>query len=558
MSSRLRVRRDGGNPNPIAPSSSGASYRPILAPYSVSTTENPASIQQNPPNLNHSNSTSNNNLHNSHHLDMNPQEYVQQNNYHYSNQWKPNNNNPNNSNNNAYSIPFMKIPLSITHLIIVSVGFTLFFIVLFSSSSSHPSSSANTNSSQNENTFIPQQQHRSNVDSTNSIHSQSPYEAHSSSKKQFGSTHYQHTQHGSAENHDFLSAIHDENEHNSNSEPNQLSHHGDHQRTGIVESNQDISIDQDEDHHQQENSEHDQEPLHGDGLEMEKKKMRIAEDGFASDFVFTREPIFQAPSSKLRDKLAGRALIPSVIPDAEDILKQRYASRIIVSEKSKMLYCPVPKAGNSNWKVLIRKHEGFANYRQLDIANNKNLNGLKYLHQMDPHQIDAILNDPSWFRFAIVRNPYERHLSAYLNKFVQKHVSSAEYKLFYKQLTSYNISDEQIEQSNKPTFLEFTQRIASRRPEYMNEHWAPQHYICGFGMIPYDFIGRLETIADDSNVVFEALGWENEVFPSQKQIGFVSSGANKKLDEFYDDQVFQEVSSKFSRDFDILQYTRHT
>jgi len=286
------------------------------------------------------------------------------------------------------------------------------------------------------------------------------------------------------------------------------------------------------------------------------RKARMDKEGFLADFTFSREPMFATESESLREQLRGRALIPTTIPPGAEIVKQKFADRIIVSEKNKMLYCPVPKAGNSNWKVLIRKHEGFSNYKLLDVANNKNINGLTYLSQLAPERVDEIMRDPSWFRFSIVRDPYKRHLSCYLNKFQNKAKVSQEYQNFYKQLIHYRFTPEEIVAAEKPTFREFTQHILKKHPQYLNEHWAHQYYICGFGMVPFDFIGKLENIVNDSAVAFEALGWHGESFPSQAQIGFHSSGTSSKTAEYYDDAIYDAVSQKFARDLEILEYPR--
>ncbi|KAA8490829.1 Carbohydrate sulfotransferase 14 [Porphyridium purpureum] len=293
------------------------------------------------------------------------------------------------------------------------------------------------------------------------------------------------------------------------------------------------------------------------GVDVKTYNAMVAKVGFFSTFEVTRDPIFRAPSVSLQQKLQGRALVPVGAIDGEMIRKQRFAERIIVSEKNKMVYCPVPKAANSTWKVLIRKHEGFADYKSLQVANMKSANGLTYLKDFSAERIEEILTDPSWFRFLVGREPFTRHLSAYLNKFMNKPTISEEYHNYYRQLMHFGLSAKEITERPRPTFAEYTAEIRRKNPEYHNEHWAPQYYICGMSLVPYDFVGKLEQIDQDSQIVFEALGWHGESFPSQKEVGFLSSGTKSKKAEYYSKHavLIDDLLQKFARDFELLQYS---
>lgn len=105
-----------------------------------------------------------------------------------------------------------------------------------------------------------------------------------------------------------------------------------------------------------------------------------------------------------------------------------------VSEKAKVMYCPVPKAANSNWKYLIRKYEGFEDYTDLAKAHDRSQSGLKYLQDFNADSLTALLNDPTILKFTFVRDPFSRTLSCYLNKFNSKEKDGEEYKVYMAQL----------------------------------------------------------------------------------------------------------------------------
>jgi len=69
----------------------------------------------------------------------------------------------------------------------------------------------------------------------------------------------------------------------------------------------------------------------------------------------------------------------------------------------------------SRWRRLTRKAEGIAEWKDAN-AHNYKLNGLTYLAQLDPATASALMNDPQYLSFVIVRNPFVRILSAYIDK----------------------------------------------------------------------------------------------------------------------------------------------
>lgn len=89
----------------------------------------------------------------------------------------------------------------------------------------------------------------------------------------------------------------------------------------------------------------------------------------------------------------------------------------------------------------------------------------------------------------------------------------------------------------------------------MNEHWAPQTYLCGVGLFPYDFVGKLEDIATHAPKVIKwmANGRESH-FPTQEEIKFSSMGANEQMNQFYNEEIKKKVYQTFSEDFSRLQY----
>ncbi|CDF38105.1 Carbohydrate sulfotransferase [Chondrus crispus] len=261
--------------------------------------------------------------------------------------------------------------------------------------------------------------------------------------------------------------------------------------------------------------------------------------------------------------LAGIALLLAVAPRGEDkplaALLARPPPHIIVSEVARLVFCPVPKAASSNWKYLIRRWERVPDFANLSRAHRPATSGLRYLADYAPAEAEAILRDPTYFRFVFVREPYARLLSCYMDKFrnTDPEYVRAEYRTFLAALKGWTFArDVDVERDPRLTFAHFVQAVADMPVQDMNAHWMPQTAYCAIGVLPYDFVGRMENLKQDVDYVFRRLGRVGNRFPTQNQIGFPPSGASPTLaDELYDNDLRAKVRAIYEPDFRILRYT---
>ncbi len=63
-----------------------------------------------------------------------------------------------------------------------------------------------------------------------------------------------------------------------------------------------------------------------------------------------------------------------------------------------------------------------------------------------------------------------------------------------------------IELSDPITFQQFVSVVCRQSLEEMNAHCRPQYYEGRFGVVKYDFIGRVETLPGDLVYAFERIG----------------------------------------------------
>lgn len=294
---------------------------------------------------------------------------------------------------------------------------------------------------------------------------------------------------------------------------------------------------------------------------------------------------------------------PPVPPVAGDITRRPWAARIIVSERRKLLYCPIPKAANSNWKYLLRRLEGYGDYANLSKLHTPALSGLRYLSDYSAGEAAALLGDPTYTKFVFVRDPYTRLLSAYMDKIASTEgvFVHAELRGFLAHLMGWRWVKARlasvggglgavdgasggtdvaaggaaggdaggadaggggghglgggIERAPRPSFRSFVDELLKAPPATMNAHWAPQSLLCGFGEMPYDFVGRFEHLAADAAALLAHIGAPAGVaFPSQADIGFPPSGAEAVAEDFWSLELMLKARLVYDVDFHTLGY----
>ena len=133
------------------------------------------------------------------------------------------------------------------------------------------------------------------------------------------------------------------------------------------------------------------------------------------------------------------------------------------------------------------------------------------------------------FKFAFVRNPYSRTLSAYLDK-VARDLPS----------------DEKVHR-----FADFITDL-ERGKLHSNAHWAPQSSLLLLPRGQFDFIGKTETLDHDLSTVLQRLCPEDA--PPIKSTLSNATGANRKLMTYYRDDLAARVLHLYRDDFRLFDF----
>ncbi|XP_075992675.1 carbohydrate sulfotransferase 11 [Anticarsia gemmatalis] len=245
-----------------------------------------------------------------------------------------------------------------------------------------------------------------------------------------------------------------------------------------------------------------------------------------------------------------------------DDLPRSQLEHILIDEERKLLYCYVPKVACTNWKRVLMILAGkWNNTDVLSIPGNlAHAPGMfRNLSAVSRPERDFMLEN--YHKMIIVRNPFERLLSAYRNK-LEGETPSAKYfqdRVGRRIIKVYreNPSNESLEYGNDVTFKEFALFLTNKSEELAdvvnNEHWAPITNLCHPCLIKYTLVGKYETLLDDSLLALNTINAHNVEFPRLAHTG----GTAEKLHTYFsqlDLPLIRRLYKLYKHDYRIFNY----
>ena len=161
------------------------------------------------------------------------------------------------------------------------------------------------------------------------------------------------------------------------------------------------------------------------------------------------------------------------------------------------------------------------------LTNNTDIDINKY----------SIKFDNSWqnyFKFTIIRNPWDRLCSCWNDKLNREDVKP----YYYKKLgldTPMNID-----------FNQFILLLSQGGQLNSDIHWKPLHKL--FPVKSLDFIGRFENLQNDFNIIC------NKIRIPPKELPYFNKTKHKHYTEYYDDETREIVARKYAKDIEYFGY----
>lgn len=226
----------------------------------------------------------------------------------------------------------------------------------------------------------------------------------------------------------------------------------------------------------------------------------------------------------------------------KDFVNANYLCHL--SANFRYLYVATPKVGFTKIKKLLYEAEQGRPVKDEFVLHDPVFSPL--LEPIDDIDIlNTALASPDWFRFCFVRNPFTRLISCY----IQKIVSSGEQR--QRLLPVLGLAPD----APTPSFEEFVRLVSDQEDAARDIHWASQHYLLRPDLVNYDFVGRMERMAEDLRHVCGRLS----ITPFEPlEIKMHRVGGVETTAGYYDDALRRLVARTYARDFDVFGYDPET
>ncbi len=162
-------------------------------------------------------------------------------------------------------------------------------------------------------------------------------------------------------------------------------------------------------------------------------------------------------------------------------------SYYFINHNLKIVYCSIPKNACTLFKNLIVDNSD--NKKEYDLSQQN-------IHQFLANRRDNIfpllscLESPDYFKFVILRNPFARLASAYLDKFAKHPFPESFARDVIREVQQFLGLEINIEKSI--TFNQFIKYLARTKDRNLNDHWRPQNTF--IGSVKFDLVGQFENL----------------------------------------------------------------
>jgi hypothetical protein len=203
----------------------------------------------------------------------------------------------------------------------------------------------------------------------------------------------------------------------------------------------------------------------------------------------------------VRKNTSNTTMLPSDL-----IYSRDWWEKPTVIEEYKLIFFTIPKVACTEWKFLFRKMSGLSYYSKegenVSLYQNPKTNGLMTLDKYPLSEAERMMNSPDWTKAIFLREPKERIVSAFLNKFTKdkdyfRQKCCREDKL--PNAKDRRHCDNMMDIRNFTYFLD-------RTLDCKDPHWAPQFPVVDekwWGSM--NFIGSMESVSSDAKKLLESL-----------------------------------------------------
>ncbi|XP_021965269.1 carbohydrate sulfotransferase 8 isoform X2 [Folsomia candida] len=230
-----------------------------------------------------------------------------------------------------------------------------------------------------------------------------------------------------------------------------------------------------------------------------------------------------------------------------------------VKTKKSLVWCKVPKAGSTTLTKMFLRLAGAK-----DISNTTRIHKLlrNYYPRLSSKVMTHRIRDSK--TFVVVRDPFERILSAYRDK-LESYERDLEYRdgYYYDHYGRFMVKDEKTGMTGnftttrkEPTWPEFVQYLLKTSVARYDEHWMPITRLCSPCKVDYNIVIKMENFAREirqplnyAKIDVASLGWAHKTGTSTNR---------KIINGYFKNLTLTDVKklyAKYKKDFQLFGYT---
>jgi hypothetical protein len=222
--------------------------------------------------------------------------------------------------------------------------------------------------------------------------------------------------------------------------------------------------------------------------------------------------------------------------------------------QQKLIYVNVPKCASTSIKMMLSRLVGrtVASFEQL---HNRKYSGLQSPFQIGMSAFHRLATDSATLRFSFVRNPYERLVSAWADKFQDRYLVAGD-SFIDKYLAHRKAVDPSLPRGEHRmlTFADFATYATATASLRVDAHWGLQDDILGMPRLALDFIGHVETFARDIERVLDHVRADRLL--GQAALMPLRASPHNSWPLYYTQSLADRVYRAYERDFDRFGYPR--
>ena len=217
-------------------------------------------------------------------------------------------------------------------------------------------------------------------------------------------------------------------------------------------------------------------------------------------------------------------------------------------------YFEVPKAGCGTMKATLgsaeaaRYHSSLVEQVQANPHDRTQATPFVKPYQLSPKQLEEVFTSKKFKRFAVVREPASRVLSAYLEKIRQ----GLQQSVPVMEALTERLGADAPTFATDITLEQFVSVVVDQTSREQDPHWRRQVDLIGFGTVKHDAIIHLEELDDSWDAVAKLTGIADlqSQFYCRK-----STGASSKVQAEYTPETLANIAKAYRDDYRAFGYT---